>query len=361
MLGKKNKHHADKFLILYLAFSVVNQVYSYFESYDFIQHSTWMLLGKGVFLLSGPFFFYYVYALTTAKSLSTKGYILTLLPFLSYFFHFLYFYWIGFNGKELEAKNGLLYVNGELSITWTFFIVLFLLTDPFYLIWFYWLLKKYKTRVMQSLSNTDRINLNWLSTLFYIWAAIALILFPVAVLSLGRSWISHSWVDLILQISYVVFIFILGYYGFRQTTVFSDLEIYAQSDKSENKNVSYERSGLSQEQASAYHQQLLVIMKEKKPYLDGELTAQNLSEALGISANYLSQILNKEQKQNFFDFINHYRVEEVKDRMMNPNYKNLTLLAIALDSGFNSKTSFNTIFKKITGKTPSQHYKSLPR
>ncbi len=337
MLGKKNKHQADKFLILYLVFSIVNQVYTYFESYDFLQQSTWMLMGKGFFLLSGPFFFYYVYALTTSKSLSAKGYFLTLFPFVSYFFHFLYFYWIGFNGKHLEAKNGLLYVDGALPVTWTFFIALFLLTDPFYLFWFYWLLKKYRTRAQQSLSNTDRINLNWLNTLFYIWAAIELILLPVAVLSLGRSWIPNSYVNTLLQLSHVIFIFILGYYGFRQTTVFTDTEVQTQFNKTESESGSYERSGLSKEQASIYHRELLTIMTEKKPYLDGELTAQNLSETLGISANYLSQVLNKEQKQNFFDFVNQYRVEEVKNRMMNPHYKNRTLLAIALDSGFNSK------------------------
>ena len=102
-------------------------------------------------------------------------------------------------------------------------------------------------------------------------------------------------------------------------------------------------------------------MTDQKPYLDGELTAGALSQALGISINHLSQVLNQEQHQNFFDFINSYRVKEVIEKMKDPGNRHLTLLALALDSGFNSKTSFNTVFKKVTHQTPSQFYKMLPK
>jgi AraC-like DNA-binding protein len=100
-------------------------------------------------------------------------------------------------------------------------------------------------------------------------------------------------------------------------------------------------------------------MEEKKPWLNGELTAGQLSQLLGISVNHLSQVLNKEQHQNFFDFINSYRVSEVIRRMGDNGNSHLTLLAIALDSGFNSKTSFNTVFKKVTNQTPSHYCKAL--
>ncbi len=357
MLGKKNKLVADKFLIIYLFYFVTSQVYFYFESYSFLQHSFWMLLGKGTYLLGGPLFFYYVYALTKPTTFPLKGYLLTLLPVFSYVLHFFYYY-IAFEPRDLNIEHGLLYINGELPLGWTLFIVLFLVTDPFYLIWFFLLLKKYKERVMQSLSNTDRINLNWLNVLFYVWVVSAIVLFPVGILSLGRSWIPYSVVAWLLQLAYLVFIFVVGYYGFRQTIVFTNFEFYSHPRKSENKNASYERSGLAQEQAIQYHGQLLKLMKERKPYLDGEVTAQSLSKQLGISANHLSQVLNQEQKQNFFDFVNSYRVEEVKAKMKDSQFRNFTLLAIALESGFNSKTSFNTIFKKFTGQTPSQYYKS---
>jgi AraC-like DNA-binding protein len=77
-----------------------------------------------------------------------------------------------------------------------------------------------------------------------------------------------------------------------------------------------------------------------------------------MSPNHLSQVINQLEGKNFFDFVNAYRVEEVKRKMADDRSKKLTLLAIALESGFNSKTSFNMVFKKMTGQTPSQYYKS---
>jgi len=125
------------------------------------------------------------------------------------------------------------------------------------------------------------------------------------------------------------------------------------------KNGSYQRSGLSDAQAAIYHAQLLTLMEEKKPYLNGELKASELAQMLDISVNHLSQVLNNIQQQNFFDFVNGYRIKEVIKKMEAPKNSHLTLLAMALDSGFNSKTSFNTVFKKMTHQTPSAFYKSL--
>ena len=98
-------------------------------------------------------------------------------------------------------------------------------------------------------------------------------------------------------------------------------------------------------------------MSTSKPFLDSELTLPQLAKELNISSHSLSQILNDRLGYNFFDFINQYRVEEVKARLDDPKFENLTLLGIALDSGFNSKSAFNRVFKSFTGLTPSQ-YKS---
>ncbi len=78
---------------------------------------------------------------------------------------------------------------------------------------------------------------------------------------------------------------------------------------------------------------------------------------MNISVNHLSQVINEQLGMTFFDYVNSYRVEEVKARLSSPDVKNFTLLGIAYDSGFNSKSSFNSIFKKFTGLTPSQFAK----
>lgn len=95
-----------------------------------------------------------------------------------------------------------------------------------------------------------------------------------------------------------------------------------------------------------------------KIYLDSDLILPKLAEALVYTRNQLSKIINSESGMNFFDFINFFRVEKVKDDLNNPNKDNFTILAIAYDAGFKSKATFNKVFKSITGITPSQYKKN---
>ena len=95
----------------------------------------------------------------------------------------------------------------------------------------------------------------------------------------------------------------------------------------------------------------------KTPYIDGKLSLKQVAQKMEISTNYLSQVINENLKKNFFDFVNEYRVNLVKQKMKDPTNSQYTLLALAYDCGFNSKSSFNVIFKKNTGLTPSQYLK----
>jgi len=96
-------------------------------------------------------------------------------------------------------------------------------------------------------------------------------------------------------------------------------------------------------------------MTNEKPYLDSELSLIKLAGLLYIPSHHLSQIINEQLGKNFFEFINEYRVEEVKLLMAKNKDRKYTLLSIAYDSGFNSKSTFNSIFKKYTGITPKQY------
>ena len=100
-------------------------------------------------------------------------------------------------------------------------------------------------------------------------------------------------------------------------------------------------------------------MEEQKPFVRSTLTLQELSEELQISAHNLSEVINTRLGKNFFDFVNGFRVKEVQALLADPAYRNITILAIAQDAGFNSKSTFNTIFKKVTNKTPSEYRRQL--
>lgn len=114
----------------------------------------------------------------------------------------------------------------------------------------------------------------------------------------------------------------------------------------------YKNSGMVKDVASKLYATLLKTMDEQKPYLDPQLSLSRLAKLLDISPNLLSQIINQEAQVNFHDFVNSYRVQEFIEKAS--KNKNFSLLALALDSGFNSKSSFNNIFKKQKGVTPSK-------
>ena len=97
-------------------------------------------------------------------------------------------------------------------------------------------------------------------------------------------------------------------------------------------------------------------MKKEKPFLNSKLTLQDLAEMLHVNIHTLSRVINEGYRKNFFDFINEYRIEEFKRLVNIDQYKNYTFLAIAMEVGFSSKTTFNRSFKKSTGKTPREYF-----
>lgn len=116
----------------------------------------------------------------------------------------------------------------------------------------------------------------------------------------------------------------------------------------------YERSTLTPERAERYLKRLVELMESERPYVDGDLNLQKLAGRLSIPAQHLSQTLNGRLNRSFTDFVNAYRVEDAKRRLKDPSLKHYSVLAIAEEVGFNSKSSFNAVFKKHTGMTPSE-------
>jgi len=96
-------------------------------------------------------------------------------------------------------------------------------------------------------------------------------------------------------------------------------------------------------------------MRTEKPFLAHILTLERLAKQLSMPQRTLSNAINRHFNQNFFEFVNHYRVEEAKTLLADPEHKSKTMIDVMADCGFNSKATFNTFFKKIVGSTPSQY------
>jgi AraC-like DNA-binding protein len=156
---------------------------------------------------------------------------------------------------------------------------------------------------------------------------------------------------LILPLGLTIFVYVLAYLGLRNPEVLT-------GDKEPQAAKKYEKSTLTPDRAEKYLQRLRHAMEPEKLYTDGDLTLQKLATKLSIPVQHLSQVVNEHLQQNILDFINAHRVEEAKRRLLDPEKKHLSILAIAEDVGFNSKSSFNAVFKKYTNLTPSEFRKT---
>ncbi|MEZ4802165.1 MAG: helix-turn-helix domain-containing protein [Gelidibacter sp.] len=121
----------------------------------------------------------------------------------------------------------------------------------------------------------------------------------------------------------------------------------------------YKNSNLNDSLILHHKMALIEAMEDKKLYLNGKLSIHDVSEQLNIPRQYISEVLNLHMETNFQDFVNAYRVEEFINRLKNDQNDHFTLLAIAMDVGFNSKSSFNATFKKFKGVTPTEYKKQL--
>ncbi|SHM81181.1 Helix-turn-helix domain-containing protein [Chitinophaga jiangningensis] len=110
-----------------------------------------------------------------------------------------------------------------------------------------------------------------------------------------------------------------------------------------------------------YKAQLEKVMREDEPYTDSDLNLSGLAMQMNISVHELSYLLNTGLEKNFYQYINEFRVEKAKELLQSEKHQHINILAIGFEAGFNSKTAFNTSFKKLTGKTPVEFRKTVVR
>lgn len=226
------------------------------------------------------------------------------------------------------------------------------------------LLRRYAQSLRSLFSSIEDIKLEWLRNITLITTGCWLIFALENTLMMAGINLSNFDLSSVLV---AVAVYAMGYLGFfkseilvqpaaadsiRQAADFDEAEA-AGGRPAAKRGGKYEKSGLSPEKAEAYVASLRGIMETEQLYADSALTLNQLAERLDISPHNLSEIINTRLGQNFFDFVNGYRLEAVKRDLADPQKAHFTILALALDAGFNSKTAFNGIFKKHTGMTPS--------
>ena len=162
-------------------------------------------------------------------------------------------------------------------------------------------------------------------------------------------WVQYFIVELIFGvILFMVMSFV--YKGLRHPNFFMGIEAEDEAATFEVKEVHNKNQSLMQRDLEEIQQ----YMEEVKPYRKHDLSLQQLAKVLNLSPRYLSQLLNQRLRQNFFEFVNSYRIEEAKELLGDPDNRELRINEIMYQVGFNSKSTFNNVFKKLTKVTPTQ-------
>ena len=210
------------------------------------------------------------------------------------------------------------------------------------------------------------------SRITFNWIKIVILLFIFNWLITGLTMMINVSVEgrlidagLVFFINLGIFSFAISYFGFFQPSIFftskaSELVPEARQRPSIEKDKGkYKKSNLTEEKASENLERIVKLLESEQLYLKPDLTIQEISDDLEVPKHYLTESLNTYMGKNFYTLINEYRIKEFKALASDEKNNHLTLLALAYDAGFNSKSAFNLVFKKQTGETPSQFLRTL--
>jgi AraC-like DNA-binding protein len=355
LLQKKPKALHDKILfywLIYLGLFTAFYTFSFHELVIQIKHISGFIIS--MFLLHGPFLYLYVESLTSGKKQLTQKGLFHFIPFFSFLLYLLISLWFPEYSSRIRMDH--VTINVEPPFIFVLFLFITALSGPVYFIASYLKFKNVNKNILNIFSTTEEINLDWLKTLVYIFGIIWSALIVVAIVHHLFHYASMAFCTDGLFLSLSAFIILVGYFGLRQKEIFTKFPT-DDHDFVTDQRTKYQNMPLSELEFSEIIGRLNTTMEHDKLFLNPEITLPELAKSIDIPSYQLSRIINEKFECNFFDFINGYRVNEVKSKLNDPTFSNLSLLGIAFDSGFNSKSAFNRIFKKTTGLTPSEFKK----
>ena len=291
------------------------------------------------------------------------------LPFLILTLSYMDFYFTGAEEKLKIHYNEPLYYeivgiisNEVLALQGVIYSILALIT-----------LSKYDRKIKDYHSNVNKRNLK----VQYIGISLSLFAWIIGIVDVHLAYFNVPMnLDLFIfvYLTLVLIIYIISYAALTSPEIFkldesqtkvvflkSQLKVLSGSSKPKPQS---EIAGTQTEESSDteleedINKKLLEYIKEEKPYLNPELSLQDLADKLDVKRHHLSNVINQKHNKNFYEFINQYRIIEVKAMLTDPENKHLKLISIAYDAGFNSKATFNRIFKQTTNMTPSQFISS---
>ncbi len=284
---------------------------------------------------------------TVANVVGNPAYLL-LAPFLYLYLRSLCY--SDFSLKPVHLLHGLPYAVMAILGLWRIDAIVLRIVQhtqiAVYLVASVVMLSIYRRRLKETYSSIETINLSWCNTILGAFALMWMVDLSHWLLNLsgmnGPS-LNEALVTLSVSIN-LLFTLVLSYEGLVRSQSFSGILGLPKYAASKMTAADYEE----------IVERLTALMNNEKPYLSASLTVDDLAKRLDVPARQLSQAIHARLHKNFYDFINSYRIEESKKCIFDEAYSNKTLLAVAYDTGFNSKSVFNASFKKNTGMTPKE-------
>lgn len=354
--GRKSNIYIG-FFIFYMGLEnleVILTQTSFYSSYPNLY-----LISPSLGFLLYPLLFFYI------KSIAFKGFKLTpkdiihVLPYLLIVVLALFQFYF----KPLEIKRQIM-TNPELK---PWFITVFYYTLHIQALLYLFLSIKvtyrFKKIVQENYSTINKRNYKWILQLTYVFLYFVLSALVYNILRFGMD---MSWEKTLFYVFAPInaaFIIWIIYKAMSQPYLFNGVDANIKLLKEyirekEQQSKSSDKSNLVENLNSQDNELKLKLenfMNTEEPFLNPSLTIFDLAKELDLSTMELSVFLNRHLKRNFFDFVNDYRIEKAKQILQNPEEKSLTVLEILYEVGFNSKSSFNTAFKKHTQQTPTQY------
>lgn len=351
LVQKKNKSVAEIILLLWVCSSgYVTFSYLLVFNGNYLQYPTLTAIGSCIPLLSGPFMYLYI-KYQTKPLFFQKVDLLHFVPFVLSNLLFISFYFLPFEARveELRNKAANYASQGFIKLIATY------LSGIIYITWSFVLLYSYKKRLKKEFSNPENISFNWL-----------------LMLNIGLSiiWIIVMFIqdDRIIFSSGAIYIICIGFFGISQVKVFTERDLlYVQNREQQNeqttedtikKDIETKQVKLIDGNVEDIYFKTIDLVKRDKLYLNPELKVLDLAILMDIHPNLMSKAINQVSDANFYDLVNKMRVEEFINRAKMEDAGKYTIIALAYDSGFNSKASFYRNFKTITGLSPSEFLKS---
>ena len=302
--------------------------------------------------LHGPLLYFYTQFITSENPSFSRKDIFHLIPWFVFSIIF-----IGTSNDPALMRPEYAELKNKSRIILSFVGISLIILNVIYAYRTFKILRDYKAQFVNYFSTrSDLNNLRWLS--FITWLSICFPFFIFYGDLLYRFGVDKE-SGVPMHSVLTVLAFTMGYFGYKQPVLFQKNIKVDINDVEIQENKKYKKSGLKLQELNSIMKTIDDYMLSSKAYLDYEFTIHKLSNIIDIPHYHISQTINEVKEKNFYTYINEFRIDEIKLRINDPQYNHLTLLAIGYDCGFNSKSTFNTVFKKIEGVTPSEYKKNL--